>query len=233
MRERPAPSVRARRLAAISIDLVLCTRRGRHLAVLFKRADTEMPVARERWVLPRAPFAEGESLDEAAAKGAAHARGIRPMWLAQVGAFGAVPRRSLTLALSVVYVGVTPETPTSLPEGGRWFAADDLPPLTAEQRASVVAGLGALRERMDYAPIAFRLLARSFTLSELQEVYELLLGRRLYKASFRRALQAAYLVEPTDTWRSEGRGRPAQLFRFAPRRRRESHRGVRFERLGG
>ena len=66
--------------------------------------------------------------------------------------------------------------------------------------------------------------------------YEILLGRRLHKASFRRALQAAYLVEPTDEWRSEGRGRPAQLFTFAPRKRRASQgsrRAVRFDLLAG
>ena len=85
---------------------------------------------------------------------------------------------------------------------------------------------------MDVAPVAFHLLPRTFTLSELQEVYEILLGRRLHKASFRRALQAAYLVEPTDEWRSEGRGRPAQLFRYAPRKRRGVRRAVRFDLLG-
>ena len=90
----------------------------------------------------------------------------------------------------------------------------------------------ALRDRMDLAPIAFRMLPATFTLSELQEIYELLLGRRLHKASFRRALQAAFLVEPTDAWRSEGRGRPAQLYRYAPRKRRGVRRSVRFELLG-
>ena len=39
---------------------------------------------------------------------------------------------------------------------------------------------------------------------------------------------AAWLVEPTDEWRSEGRGRPAQLFRYAPKKRRGGRRGVRF-----
>lgn len=68
-----------------------------------------------------------------------------------------------------------------------------------------------------------------FTLSELQSIYELLLGRSLHKASFRRALQAASLVEPTDEWRSEGRGRPAQLYRYAPRRKRGGRRSVRFD----
>lgn len=215
---------------AISIDLVLCTRHDRDLAVLLMRADAPELVARERWVLPRAPLAAGESLDAAAAKGA-HARGIRPAWLAQVGAFAATPRHALKPMLSVAYVGVTPEAPTALPEGSHWFAANALPPLAAGRRALVAAALGVLRERMDHAPIAFRLLPRSFTLGELQEVYEVLLGRPLHKASFRRALKAACLVEATDAWRSEGRGRPAQLFRFAPRPRRGNHRGVRFERL--
>jgi hypothetical protein len=71
-----------------------------------------------------------------------------------------------------------------------------------------------------------------FTLTDLQQAYELLLGRRLHKASFRRALHASWLVEPTDGWRSEGRGRPAQLFRYSPRKRRGHHRGVRFDLLG-
>jgi len=86
-----------------------------------------------------------------------------------------------------------------------------------------------IQGRLDQAPIAFRLLPPTFTLSELQQMYELLLGKRLHKASFRRALQAAWLVEPTDEWRSEGRGRPAQLFRYLPKKRRRSHRGVRFD----
>jgi hypothetical protein len=84
---------------------------------------------------------------------------------------------------------------------------------------------------MDLEPIAFRLLPPQFTLSELQGLNELLLGRRLHKASFRRALSGAFLVAPTDEWRSEGRGRPAQLFRYAPRRGRRGQRPVRLELL--
>jgi hypothetical protein len=66
----------------------------------------------------------------------------------------------------------------------------------------------------------------------LQDIYEILLGKKLHKASFRRSLQAAFLVEPADGWRNEGRGRPAQLYCFAPRRRPGTRRGVRFELLG-
>jgi hypothetical protein len=88
-----------------------------------------------------------------------------------------------------------------------------------------------MRAQVDQQPIAFKLLPPAFTLSELQSVYELLLGRRLHKASFRRSLHASALVEATDEWRSEGRGRPAQLFRYAPPRRRRARRGIRFDLL--
>ncbi len=114
----------------------------------------------------------------------------------------------------------------------RWFKLSDLPPLGERQAVMLHESVNAVRDRLDLYPVAFKLLPATFTLSELQHMYELLLGRRLHKASFRRALAAATLVEPTDEWRSEGRGRPAQLYRFGPKKRRRGRRGVRFDLLG-
>jgi len=133
--------------------------------------------------------------------------------------------------LSVPFVGVVGPA-VEAPRGMAWHPVQALPSLAPRQKAMAESALTTLRLHMDAAPVAFRLLPSVFTLSELQQVYELLLGRRLHKASFRRALQAAYLVAPTDDWRSEGRGRPAQLFRYAPRRRHAGHRSVRFDLLG-
>jgi 8-oxo-dGTP diphosphatase len=171
---------------------------------------------------------------ETARRIATDAAEFEPTWLEQVGAFGDGRRHPSDTELSVGYVGVVPQG-TPLPADGErsWFALSDVPALSPRQRTLLDAALETIRLRLDQAPIAFRLLPPTFTLSELQQTYELLLGRRLHKASFRRALQAAWLVEPTDEWRSEGRGRPAQLFRYAPRRRRNQRRGVRFDLLAG
>ena len=171
---------------------------------------------------------------DAARRIATDAVQVEPSWLEQVGAFGDGRRHPTETELSVAYVAIVPQGTTAPVDGeASWFALSDIPTLTPRQRALVDAALETIRARLDQAPIAFRLLPPTFTLSELQQTYELLLGRRLHKASFRRALQAAWLVEPTDEWRSEGRGRPAQLFRYAPRRRRNQRRGVRFDLLGG
>jgi 8-oxo-dGTP diphosphatase len=214
-----------------SVDIVLCMAHDRQLAVLLVREASKR--ARERWTLPWAPVAARDTLDHAAARVALHAAGARASWLAQAGAFADGSRHPGAAALSVAYVGVTPPRALGPSAGAQWFPAGDLPPMPPRHRAIVDAALAQLRERMHRAPVAFRLLGQTFTLSELQTVYELLLERRLHKASFRRALQGAFLVEPTDEWKSEGRGRPAQLFRFAPRRQRGGRGGVRFELLGG
>ena len=70
-----------------------------------------------------------------------------------------------------------------------------------------------------------------YTLVALPFVAELLrVSASAPDASVKASLiQAAFLVEPTDEWRSEGRGRPAQLYRYAPRRRRGTRRSVRFD----
>ncbi len=205
MAVRPAPQV-----ALVCFTLV-----EGGLAVLLP-ADASSRVA--AW--PSTPVPAGEAPDTVIDALARRVLQRSPAWRGQVGALveGA--------QLNIMYAAILPAG-SAAPRGYAWTA---LPrgggSLTAR------AAVSFLRDRLDREPVAFRLLPPSFTLSDLQRVYELLLERRLHKASFRRTLLAAHVVEPTDAWHSEGRGRPAQLFRFSPRRRRGVQRAVRFELLG-
>ncbi|MEX2154814.1 MAG: NUDIX domain-containing protein [Gemmatimonadaceae bacterium] len=229
MRERslviPRPTVRT---LTAAIDVVLLTPRDRSLAVLLLRAAD--PRARDRWLLPWDAPRPDEAPDEAALRVSRSVLGAAPAALEQVAAFGDGRRHPGDAQLSVSFVGLVPHGPASdAIDGAAWVEVDQLPLLAPRHRVIVEAAVEVVRRRIDQSPLAFRLLPPSFTLSELQSIYELLLGRSLHKASFRRALQAAFLVEPTDEWRSEGRGRPAQLYRYAPRRKRGARRSVRFD----
>lgn len=229
MRERvlavPRPAVRA---LTAAIDVVLLTPREGTLAVLLLRAAD--PRARDRWLLPwDAPRLE-EAPDQAALRLARGVLGAPPAAMEQIAAFGDGRRHPGDAQLSVSFVGLVPHgLAAQTTDSAIWVDVDQLPLLAPRHRAMVDAAVDVVRKRIDQSPLAFRLLPASFTLSELQSIYELLLGRSLHKASFRRALQAAFLVEPTEEWRSEGRGRPAQLYRYAPRRRRAARRSVRFD----
>jgi 8-oxo-dGTP diphosphatase len=225
MAPRSTPARPAARRIASTIDVVILTPRGRRLMVLLVRGSAR---SRERWQLPWHPLRPADTIDDVAAGLARRVLGTSPALVEQVAAYGDRRRHPAGADLSVAFLALI-ESDSVAADGDReWFPVDDLPPLPPRQRGMLEGVLASLRVRIDQAPIAFHLLPATFTLTQLQEIYEILLGRRLHKASFRRSLHAAWLVEPTDEWRSEGRGRPAQLFRYAPRKRRGGRRGVRF-----
>ena len=206
-----------------TVDVVALTPRDDQLAVLLERRS-EGRDRSVKWVVPWVASRNGEGLDELAQRAIKRSTGAAPVWSTQVGAFsdGTHPGAS---DLSILYVALVPMGHATVQsEDFQWFLLSELPQLTERQSQMLQESVGAIRDRLDLYPVAFKLLPATFTLSELQHMYELLLGRRLHKASFRRALAAASLVEPTDEWRSEGRGRPAQLYRYGPRKRRRGKR---------
>lgn len=209
--------------ATVSVDVVLITAHDRRLRVL------TAPHGKRDPALPWDFLGKTERLEPAAARIARLAIGEAPQWLGQAGTFGDGTAHPGSAALSICYLGVVPWSPSNSHRA--WKDANAIAGLTDRHRRMVTAAIAMVRTRVEQTPVAFSLLPREFTLSELQVAYETVLARRLHKASFRRALQAAFLVEPAGEWRSEGRGRPAQLFRYAPRHRRGSPRGVRLDLL--
>lgn len=217
------------RRSPFAIDVGIFTVRSGALEVLlWKTAD-----AREKWLLPWGQPRPQESLETSAQRIVRDAVGSSAAWIELAGAFGEGNRHSADAEISVAFAAVLPGDSLHPNDAAQlvWHRVSDLPPMTQKRRAVLEAALSAVRFRLEHAPIAFRLLPNLFTLSELQKVYEVLLGKRLHKASFRRSLHAAGIVEATDEWRGEGRGRPAQLFRYAPPKKKRSARGIRFDAL--
>ncbi|MHB1298102.1 MAG: NrtR DNA-binding winged helix domain-containing protein [Gemmatimonadaceae bacterium] len=207
-----------------SLDIVACTVDGRELVVLERsagRRSHELP-----WEIldPLAP------LERSAIRIARSVLGETPAWVGQLGAYGDRAVHPSKLPLSVAFVVIAPAG-TRAPKGMSWVPLDGGSKLPTRQRLMAADATAMLRFRMHTAPIAFRLLPASFTLSDLQRTYELLLERPLHKASFRRTLQASGLVEAADEWKSEGRGRPAQMFRYAPRPEASGRRTLTFDLL--
>jgi 8-oxo-dGTP diphosphatase len=231
MPSRSSSAQKLARVITLTIDVVLFTPQGSELAVLLTPAAVGKSRVRDRWSLPSGILRGDETFDIAAARIAREALGSAPSFLDQAGATTALRTPSDRTDVTITYFGLAPDAGMTSRQTGAWLSTSQLAGLSTSQMAEVEAAITAMRARVDQQPIAFRLLPHTFTLSELQSVYELLLGRRLHKASFRRSLHASSLVEATDEWRSEGRGRPAQLFRYAPPRRRRLRRGIRFDLL--
>src|SRR5215831_4513864 len=230
MPDRSSSARATARGVSLVINVVLFTPRGSELAVLLVPSSSARGRTRDRATPPSDSLRGDESLDQAASRIARDALGTAPSFLHQAAADGSAARPQDHPQITITYFGLVPDAGT-VRTTAQWAGLSELGSLTARQRQQVDAAVTAMRAQVDQQPIAFRLVPPTFTLSELQGVYELLLGRRLHKASFRRSLHASALVEATDEWRGEGRGRPAQLFRYAPPRRRRPRRGIRFDLL--
>ncbi len=73
-------------------------------------------------------------------------------------------------------------------------------------------GIERLKNKIEYTDIAFNLMPELFTLSELQKVYEIVLGKELLAAAFRRKI--ADMVIETNQFTKDAGHRPSKLYRF-------------------
>ena len=111
-----------------------------------------------------------------------------------------------------------------LPTGGlredpnvAWYRAEDpavLAELAFDHRQIVEYALWRLRNKVEYGSIAHRLLGERFTLAQVREVYEAVLGRTLDPANFRRQLRGTPDIEATEEFLQGGKHRPPRLYRY-------------------
>jgi hypothetical protein len=112
--------------------------------------------------------------------------------------------------------GLAPEAPRDRTGGAEPEAFDAAlgEPMLSDHRRILATGLGRLRSKLKYRPVAFELTPSEFTLSQLQRTVEAVAGVGLHKQNFRRTLERNDLVEGMGRLHTETGGRPAELFRF-------------------
>jgi 8-oxo-dGTP diphosphatase len=98
-------------------------------------------------------------------------------------------------------------------KAARWFALSNVPPLAFDHAEILEGAISRLRGKLRYGPIGFELLPDKFTLSQLQHLYEAVLGVALDKRNFRKKVLAFDFLVPVAE-QAKGAHRPAQLYRF-------------------
>lgn len=190
---------------------------GKLNVLLIKR--TREPFKGE-WALPGGYSNAGETTKEALARILSQKTGVALAHVDlvdQLHIFDSIARDPRGHAVSIVYVGIgrdiiaMPNTETQNPQ---FFPLSELPALAYDHDEIIYTAHAWLRSKMEQTNIAFTLLPPHFTLTELQGVYEAVLGKKLDKRNFRKRFLSFGFVEETGEVVKDGAHRPAMLYKF-------------------
>lgn len=203
----------------LAVDVVAFAMQAGELQVLLvKRAA--LPHA-QVWALPGGFVHPGEELHEAALRELRTETSVtlEPRHLEQFYTFGELGRDPRGRIVSVAHLAVLPHGTAKVAPGGHtlgaaWHSAHHPPPLAFDHQQILQRAIGRLQLRLEYANLALEFLPDTFTLPELQLVYEAIGNRKLDKRNFRKRLLAQGILSASGERRS-GVGRPAQLYRKA------------------
>lgn|SRR5690625_5187955 len=201
--------------AQITAEVVIFTIREERLSVLLRRRPRP-PFAGAR-VLPGGRVRLDETLEEAANRQLAEKTGITGVYLEQLYTFGDPARDPRGRTIAVSYYALVPynrlRSPEDRPELA-WYQVDELPELGFDHARIIAMAQERLSAKLDYSTIALQFMPERFTLSELQRVYESILGEPLDKRNFRKRVRNLHCLEDTGERYRGGNHRPAKLFRL-------------------
>jgi 8-oxo-dGTP diphosphatase len=202
---------------AVTTDIVIFSIREQKLKLLLvKRARA--PFA-DSWALPGGFVGIDEDLEACALRELEEETGVTGVYLEQLHTCGSPKRDPRERVISVAYYSLIPSDRLNVRSASdvkavAWFALDSLPTMAFDHAEIVAMAHQRLVAKLDYSTIAFQFMPEEFTLSELQTVYEIILGEPLDKRNFRKRVLALERIEKTGKLRRNGNHRPASLYRL-------------------
>jgi 8-oxo-dGTP diphosphatase len=219
--------------AALTVDCVVFGFDEGDLKVLLIERGLEP--FKGRWALPGGFVRVDETLDVAARRELQEEAGLTNIFLEQLYTFGSVDRDPRERVVSVAYyalVNLSEHAAKAATDAAnaRWFPVSEVPRLAFDHTKILETAIERLKGKVRYQPIGFELLPPRFTLSQLQHLYEAVLGTELDKRNFRKKVLSFGLLVPLKDTQMLGRHRPARLFRFdAEKYEKLKKRGFNFE----
>lgn len=201
---------------AVTTDIAVFSLHEQQLQLLLVRRG--QPPHKGRWALPGGFLEIDEDLESGAKRELKEETGASDLYIEQLFTFGRPDRDPRERIISVTYFALAPADKLSIRAGSdateaAWFPVDGLPELAFDHADIIQLAKERLAAKTLYSTIAFQLMPETFTLSELQSVYEILRSETLDKRNFRKWILALDLLEETGGKRRNGNHRPAKIYR--------------------
>jgi 8-oxo-dGTP diphosphatase len=212
----------------VTVDVVIFSVQEDRLRVLLVQrpaaADEPFPGF---WALPGGfvDTTKDADLDGCAKRKLREKTGVEASYLEQLGSWGSATRDPRGWSTTHVYFALMSVDDVKLQAGGnaadtRWLPVEGLrvkEKLAFDHAEILKAAVIRLRSKVEYTSLPAFMMPQEFTLTELQRIYETLLGRPIEKKSFRTRILATQLLEAVAR-RKAGANRPAQMYRLQNRK---------------
>lgn len=207
---------------SVTVDVCICSIIGGDLKVLLiKRKNAPY---RDRWAIPGGflDIDKNESLEATALRELKEETHVDGVYLEQLKSYGDPERDPRMRVITVSYFALVPHDVAASMDihadddakDAMWFSLRNLPDDLAFDHGKILSDLlERLVGKISYLPIAFSLVPKTFTLMELQKVYEAVLGRDLHTGNFQRKIRSQYKLRKTSRRTPTG-GRPSNVFTY-------------------
>lgn len=202
--------------AYVAVDCIIFGFDENRLKLLIGKRN--MDPGRGEWSLYGGFVEKDECLDDAANRVLFELTGLKEIYMKQVGAFGAIERDPGERVISVAYCALINVNDYNeelrKQHGVEWVSINELPQLYSDHNDMVKKAITLLRRRISTEPLSFNLLPDLFTLTQLQHVYEAVLGEEIDKRNFRKRIKTIEFIEKTEFIDKMTSKRGAAMYRF-------------------
>ena len=203
----------------VSVDVIVFGFDAGKLKILIGKR--QLDPGRGEWSLYGGFVGADESLNDAAHRVLFDLTGLRNLYIQQVGTFGSVDRDPGERVISVAYYALINvkdyDDALCQQHNLEWVIVENVPKLYSDHNEMVQMALKLMRTKIKTAPISFRLLPSLFTLTQLQKLYEAVMGEEVDKRNFRKRVKDMDFIEKTELIDKTTSKRGAYLYRFNKR----------------
>ena len=198
---------------SVTVDIIIFTIKNNDLKILLVKRKV-WPFE-NMWALPGGFVRMNESLEEAAKRELVEETGVKDIYLEQLYTFGNPKRDPRTRVITVAYFAlINPDqklkASTDVSEVG-WFSAYKIPELAFDHKDIIGYAIKRLRWKLEYTTIGFTLLSEKFTLTQLQDIYEIIFNKKFDKRNFRKKILSLDIIKEEGIMKDVSH-RPAKLY---------------------
>ena len=181
---------------ALTADCVIFSYDGKDLLVLLVKRGLE-PFKGE-WALPGGFIKPGETVEEGAKRELFEETSLKAEYMEQIRVFSTPDRDPRQRVVTVPFFALVKNVPVvggDDAERAEWFPIDKLPELAFDHAQILAAAREALKHSLYFNPVSFDLLPQTFTMPQLQRLYELILGRKFDRRNFARKMNSLGILD--------------------------------------